>query len=64
MASPAAGAAGLDDYFKEGEQKSLEEDYAPKKDSAPPPPPKLGGPPRAPPKTTSPAPGEGESTEA
>ncbi|KAK4493625.1 hypothetical protein PRZ48_004236 [Zasmidium cellare] len=43
-------AAGLDDYFAEGEQKSRELDgtSTPKKDSSlPPPPPKAGGPPKA-----------------
>ncbi|EDU45821.1 golgi reassembly stacking protein 1 [Pyrenophora tritici-repentis Pt-1C-BFP] len=35
------------------EQKSLEQDYAPKKASAVPPPPKVGGPPRGPPKSAS-----------
>lgn len=55
MATPAgAGGGGLDDYFKEGEQKSLEEDYAPKKGSGVPPPPKTGGPPKGPPKSGTP----------
>lgn len=51
-----SGGAGLDDYFKEGEQKSLEEDYAPKvKTGGPPPPPKAGGPPKGgPPKSGTP----------
>lgn len=56
VVSPAGGGGGgggLDDYFKEGEQKSLEQDYAPKKASAVPPPPKVGGPPRGPPKSAS-----------
>ncbi|KAG9385946.1 GRH1 Peripheral Golgi membrane protein [Pyrenophora tritici-repentis] len=54
VVSPASGSGGgLDDYFKEGEQKSLEQDYAPKKASAVPPPPKVGGPPRGPPKSAS-----------
>ncbi|RYN38581.1 hypothetical protein AA0115_g36 [Alternaria tenuissima] len=54
VASPADGGGGvLDDYFKEGEQKSLEQDYAPKKTSGVPPPPKAGGPPRGPPKSGS-----------
>jgi hypothetical protein len=53
VASPAGGSGGLDDYFKEGEQKSLEQDYAPKKGSGVPPPPKAGGPPRGPPKSGS-----------
>jgi hypothetical protein len=51
VASPAGGGGGLDDYFKEGEQKSLEQDYAPTKGSGVPPPPKMGGPPRGPPKS-------------
>lgn len=42
----AAGGGGLDEYFKEGEQKSLEEDYAPKKGHGVPPPPK-GPPPKS-----------------
>lgn len=55
VATPAgAGGGGLDDYFKEGEQKSLEEDYAPKKGSGVPPPPKTGGPPKGPPKSGTP----------
>ena len=39
--------SAFDEYFKEGEQKSKEEDFAPAGKSAPPPPPpsKLGGPP-------------------
>lgn len=53
VTSPATGA-GLDDYFKEGEQKSLEQDYAPKKSSGGvPPPPKAGGPPKGPTKSGS-----------
>jgi len=42
-------AAGLDDYFKEGEQKSQEVDNAPtpKPSGGLPPPPKAGGPPKA-----------------
>lgn len=54
VGSPASGGGGggvLDDYFKEGEQKSLEQDYAPKRGSGVPPPPKTGGPPRGPPKS-------------
>lgn len=47
VVGPTGG--GLDDYFKEGEQKSLEEDHAPKKGNGIPPPPKLGGPPQGPP---------------
>ncbi|OCK86174.1 hypothetical protein K432DRAFT_376982 [Lepidopterella palustris CBS 459.81] len=49
--------AGLDDYFKEGEQKSKEQDYAPStRAGSVPPPPKIGGPPRAggPPKSGTP----------
>lgn len=54
VASPASGGGnGLDDYFKEGEQKSLEQDYVPKKGSGVPPPPKAGGPPRGPPRSGS-----------
>jgi len=41
-------AIAMDDYFKEGEEKSKEQDYAPStKAGALPPPPKMGGPPRA-----------------
>ncbi|KAM3425451.1 Uncharacterized protein BST61_g7397 [Cercospora zeina] len=49
-----APAAGLDDYFAEGEQKSRELDgnSTPKASGLPPPPPKAGGPPKA----ASPAP--------
>lgn len=61
----------MDDYFKEGEQKSLEEDYAPKaKTSDVPPPPKLGGPPMGgppkggPPKSGTPVQPEGAGAEA
>lgn len=53
----AAPTAELDDYFKEGEQKSREQDHAPSTESGSvPPPPKIGGPPRAggPPKTGTP----------
>lgn len=50
-----SGGGGLDDYFKEGEQKSAAEDFAPKREgSVPPPPPKAGGPPRGPPKSATP----------
>lgn len=59
MVSPAGGG-GLDDYFKEGEQKSLEQDYAPKKGGGLPPPPKAGGPPRGPPKSGSATPVQGD----
>ena len=47
---------GLDDYFKEGEQKSREQDALSTKPGSVPPPPKIGGPPRAggPPKTGTP----------
>lgn len=55
------GGGGLDDYFKEGEQKSLEQDYAPKKGSGVPPPPKAGGPPRGPPKSGSGTPVQGDA---
>lgn len=40
-----SGGGGLDDYFKEGEQKSAAEDHAPKREGSVPPPPKVGGPP-------------------
>lgn len=53
----AAPTAELDDYFKEGEQKSHEQDHPPStKPEFVPPPPKIGGPPRAggPPKTGTP----------
>jgi hypothetical protein len=54
VVSPAGGG-GLDDYFKEGEEKSLAEDNAPRaKSGGVPPPPKVGGPPRAPPKSATP----------
>ncbi|KAL9133075.1 MAG: hypothetical protein Q9175_005752 [Cornicularia normoerica] len=39
--------SAFDEYFKEGEQKSKEEDFTPAAKSAPPPPPKMGGPPSA-----------------
>ena len=39
--------SAFDEYFKEGEQKSKEEDFTPVAKSAPPPPPKMGGPPPA-----------------
>jgi hypothetical protein len=59
VVSPAGGS-GLDDYFKEGEEKSLAEDNAPKaKSGGVPPPPKAGGPPRGPvppPKSETPVP--------
>ncbi|KAH7401342.1 golgi reassembly stacking protein-like protein [Pyrenochaeta sp. MPI-SDFR-AT-0127] len=55
------GGGGLDDYFKEGEQKSLEQDYAPKKGGGLPPPPKAGGPPRGPPKSGSATPVQGDA---
>lgn len=35
----ASSTQGFDDYFKEGEQKSKEEDFAPSAKTAPPPPP-------------------------
>jgi len=57
-----AGGGGLDDYFKEGEQKSLEEDYAPKKGGGVPPPPKAGGPPRGPLKSGSATPVPADAT--
>ena len=36
--------SAFDEYFKEGVQKSKEEDFTPTAKSAPPPPPKMGGP--------------------
>jgi len=39
--------SAFDEYFKEGEKKSKEEDFAPAGKNAPPPPPKVGGPPPA-----------------
>ena len=48
----ASPNTAFDEYFKEGEQKSKEEDFAPAGKSAPPPPPKMGGPP--PPKSPAP----------
>lgn len=51
--------SAFDEYFKEGEQKSKEEDFTPAVKNAPPPPPKMGGPPTA----QSPAP-EAQETEA
>lgn len=64
-APPAAAVGGLDDYFREGEAKSLEEDYVPKKkEGGVPPPPRAGGPPKGgPPRSgtgTPAAGGEGE----
>lgn len=55
VVSPAGGGGALDDYFKEGEQKSAEQDYAPTKGSGVPPPPKAGsgGPPRGPLKSSN-----------
>lgn len=46
-------SGGLDDYFKEGEQKSAAEDFAPKREGSAPPPPKMGGPPKGPPKSVN-----------
>lgn len=39
----ASSNQGFDDYFKEGEQKSKEEDFAPSAKAAPPPPPPKSG---------------------
>lgn len=39
--------SAFDEYFKEGEQKSKEEDFTPAAKNVPPPPPKMGGPPPA-----------------
>lgn len=51
----ASPTTGLDDYFKEGEQKSKEHDFAPSaRSGSVPPPPKIGGPPRGPPKAATP----------
>ncbi|KAF2278526.1 uncharacterized protein EI97DRAFT_372839 [Westerdykella ornata] len=41
-AATAAADAGLDDYFREGEIKSQEEDYAPRPKGDVPPPPRVG----------------------
>jgi hypothetical protein len=60
--SPSGG--GLDDYFKEGEQKSQEQDYAPSVKKDLPPPPMKGGPPRGPPKSATPVPAEEEAESA
>ncbi|MCJ1297960.1 hypothetical protein MMC08_000749 [Hypocenomyce scalaris] len=57
---PVSPNRAFDEYFKEGEQKSKEEDFVPsaKAATAMPPPPKAGG---GPPKTKTPGPeGEGE----
>ncbi|KAF2176339.1 hypothetical protein K469DRAFT_700060 [Zopfia rhizophila CBS 207.26] len=48
------GGSGLDDYFKEGEAKSKEKDFAPKSKGGVPPPPKIGGPLRGPPRGETP----------
>ncbi|EON67061.1 hypothetical protein W97_06178 [Coniosporium apollinis CBS 100218] len=54
-----APASAMDEYFKEGEAKSREQDYSPASKTGPskPPPPKVGGPPKAgaPPRVVSPA---------
>lgn len=55
-----SGGGGLDDYFKEGEQKSMEEDFAPKNKSNVAPPPKAG-PPKGPPKSGTPVQAEAEA---
>ena len=44
---PASPNSAFDEYFKEGEEKSKEEDFTPAAKTAPPPPPKVGGPSRA-----------------
>ncbi|KAF2791369.1 hypothetical protein K505DRAFT_351351 [Melanomma pulvis-pyrius CBS 109.77] len=49
-----SGGGGLDDYFKEGEKKSQEQDFSPAGKGNVPPPPKVGGPPRGPPKSATP----------
>lgn len=65
----AAGTDDMDDYFKEGEEKSIKENYgaspAPGSAVPPPPPPKMGGKagtPRA--ETRSPAPVEAGDSDA
>ncbi|KAF3005045.1 hypothetical protein E8E13_009286 [Curvularia kusanoi] len=60
----APGTGGLDDYFKEGEQKSKEDDYTPKSKGGVPPPPKAGGPPRGPPKSGTPVQSEPDASPA
>ena len=62
VAIPGDGC--LYDYFKEGEQKSKEDDYTPKGRGGVPPPPKAGGPPRGPPKSGTPVQGEPEAPAA
>jgi hypothetical protein len=53
-----APVSDMDEYFKEGEAKSKEEDYAPSSKGALPPPPKAGGKmPPPPPKSTTPGAG-------
>lgn len=42
----------FEEYFKEGEQRSKEEDFVPSTSTLPPPPPKLSGPSAPPPETT------------
>ena len=44
---PLSPKTAFDEYFKEGEQKSKEENLVPAAKSAPPPPPKTGGPPQS-----------------
>lgn len=57
----AAPNIAFDEYFKEGEEKSKEEDFAPKaKATLPPPPPKLGGPTKLP--ASPPSDGESRQT--
>ncbi len=53
--------SAFDEYFKEGEQKSKEEDFTPAAKSVPPPPPKMGGPPPA---KTPESEAEGQAEEA
>ncbi len=53
--------SAFDEYFKEGEQKSKEEDFTPAAKSVPPPPPKMGGPP---PGKTPESEAEGQAEEA
>ena len=44
---PVSPNSAFDEYFKEGEKKSKEEDFTPAAKNAPPPPPKMVGPPLA-----------------
>lgn len=44
---PVSPNSAFDEYFKEGEKKSKEDDFTPASKNVPPPPPKMGGPPPA-----------------